>query len=63
MTVMPLLSMRQDIVAAELGETLDDLPLLERLLRCDSKVAHEHIAAVLWDRLATKRPAWLDMSH
>ena len=53
MTSMPLLSMRQDIVAAELGETLDELPLLERLLRCESKVAHEHIAAVLWDRLAT----------
>jgi hypothetical protein len=34
---------------AELGEELDSLPLLERLLRCESGDAHAAVSAVLWD--------------
>ena len=37
----------------ELGETLDDLPLLERLLRCENASAHFEIAALMWDRCAS----------
>lgn len=47
---MPLLSMRQDTADQQLGETLDSLSLLERLLRCENNSAHERIAAILWDR-------------
>ena len=32
------------------GETLEELPLLERLLRCSNSTAHECIAGLLWDR-------------
>ena len=49
----PLLSMRQDLAAEELGETVESLGLLERLLRCESSVAHEQIASLLWDRYET----------
>ena len=45
----PLIGQRTDIAVAELGEELDSLPVLERLLRCESPDAHEEIAAVLWD--------------
>lgn len=37
---------------AELGEELDSLPILERLLRCESPEAHAEIAAVLWDSVS-----------
>jgi hypothetical protein len=30
------------------GES-EDLPLVERLLRCEAEAAHARIAAVLWD--------------
>ena len=49
-TSKPLLSMRQDVFSPELGEDLESLPLLERLLRCENSAAHERIAAILWDR-------------
>lgn len=45
----PLIGQRMDIAAAELGEELDSLPLLERTLRCQSPDAHAEIAATLWD--------------
>ncbi len=46
----PLLSTRWDSVASpELGETVDSLPILERLLRCSSDDAHQEMAAVLWE--------------
>jgi len=32
-----------------MGETLDSLPLLERLLRCELPEAHERISHVIWD--------------
>lgn len=38
-----------DTAAAEIGEELESLPLLERLLRSQSTDAHSEIAAVLWD--------------
>lgn len=48
--VRPLLGMRWGGVACqEIGETLDNLPMLERLLRCEHEGAHGEIAAVLWD--------------
>jgi hypothetical protein len=33
----------------QLGEALDDLPLLERLLRCEAEAAHAVIADTLWE--------------
>lgn len=46
----PLLSTRwEGVVSTELGETLENLPILERLLRCEYDVAHEEMAAVLWE--------------
>jgi hypothetical protein len=33
----------------QVGESEDDLPLLERLLRCENEAAHGPIADVLWD--------------
>ena len=48
----PLLGVRRDTHSPELGETLDSLPLLERLLRCQHEPAHEAISACLWDRSA-----------
>lgn len=46
----PLISTRWDSVACEeIGETVDNLPWLERLLRCESTVAHERMSHVLWD--------------
>ena len=44
------MSIRQDIFDPALGETLDGLPPLERLLRCESVEAHQEIAAALFDR-------------
>ena len=32
-----------------MGETLESLSLLDRLLRCELAEAHEHIAHILWD--------------
>ena len=45
----PLIGQRMDIAASELGEELESLPGLERLLRCQSTDAHAEIAAALWD--------------
>ncbi|KAL6755221.1 dihydrouridine synthase-domain-containing protein [Haematococcus lacustris] len=45
----PLLTTRTDTVDARLGETLDSLDPLERLLRCESEVCHQEVAAALWD--------------
>ena len=45
----PLIGQRADVAMAELGEELDSLPLLERLLRCDSGAAHAAVSAALWD--------------
>lgn len=48
--IQPLISTRWDTVACqEIGETVEDLPWLERLLRCESTDAHESMAHVLWD--------------
>lgn len=33
----------------QVGESQDDLPLLDRLLRCEKEAAHGPIADVLWD--------------
>lgn len=46
----PLLSTRWESVAcAELGETVEGLPPLERLLRCENEAAFEPMAHALWD--------------
>ena len=46
----PLLSTRWESVACtELGETLEDLPPLERLLRCEHEAAFGPIAEALWE--------------
>mmetsp|Transcript_16089 Transcript_16089/g.40885 ORF Transcript_16089/g.40885 Transcript_16089/m.40885 type:complete len:451 (-) Transcript_16089:81-1433(-) len=45
----PLIGTRQDLVDEERGETLEGLPLLERLLRCVDEELHEQIAHSLWD--------------
>lgn len=46
----PLMSTRWEGVAcAELGETLDSLPPLERLLRCESEAAFGPMAEALWE--------------
>lgn len=45
----PLMGRRNDLAVAELGETLESLPVLERLLRCESTSAHKEIAHTLWD--------------
>ncbi len=34
---------------AQLGEELESLPLVERLLRCSAEAAHAEMAAALWD--------------
>ena len=46
----PLISTRWDsVVSPELGETLETLPILERLLRCEHETAHQEMSAVLWE--------------
>ena len=40
---------RTDVAMPELGETLEALPVLERLLRCENTAAHKEIAWALWD--------------
>ena len=45
----PLMGRRNDLAVAELGETLESLPVLERLLRCENTGAHKEIAHTLWD--------------
>lgn len=45
----PLIATRVETADKNLGETLEGLSLLERLLRCESEAAHEHVAAALWD--------------
>lgn len=45
----PLILTRMDLFDERLGETLDGLPLLERLLRAENEKAHEAIANILWD--------------
>jgi len=45
----PLIATRFDLVDEKLGETLEVLPLLERLLRCESEAAHGVIADTLWE--------------
>lgn len=46
----PLLSTRWESVACtELGETVEGLPLLERLLRCENEAAFGPMADALWD--------------
>ena len=44
-----MISTRVDTADENLGESLDTLVPLERLLRCESDEAHEHLAATLWD--------------
>lgn len=43
------MSTRMDLACAELGETVEGLSPLERLLRCESEAAHGPIAEALWD--------------
>lgn len=45
----PLIGQRADVAMAELGEELDSLPLLERLLRCESSDAHAAVSSALWN--------------
>lgn len=46
----PLLSTRWESVACtELGETVEGLPPLERLLRCENEAAFGPIAEALWE--------------
>ena len=45
----PLIATRVETADKNLGETLESLSLLERLLRCESESAHENVAAALWD--------------
>ena len=45
----PLLGVRRDTHSPEMGERLDELPLLERLLRCQHEPAHEAVADRLWE--------------
>ena len=40
---------RTELAMPELGESLESLPLLERLLRCENREAHKEIARALWD--------------
>ena len=47
-TSSPLMSRRDDLFDPRLGETLDSLPPLERLLRCPDPESHSAIAAALW---------------
>ena len=44
----PLMSRRDDLFDPRLGETLESLPPLERLLRCPDPESHAAIAAALW---------------
>ncbi len=49
-TERPLITVRWDSIACEaLGETVDGLDPLERLLRCGSTNAHEEMADCLWE--------------
>lgn len=45
----PLIATRADLAAEQVGENEADLPLLERLLRCENDAAHGPIADILWD--------------
>ncbi|KAK9810018.1 hypothetical protein WJX72_003455 [[Myrmecia] bisecta] len=45
----PLIATRWDVADEAIGQSADDLPLLERLLRCANEQAHLEIAAILWD--------------
>lgn len=45
----PLLNTRLDLAEAALGEELDSLPLIERLLRCENEAAHMALANTVWD--------------
>ncbi len=45
----PLIATRVGIAEPEIGEDLDSLPLLERLLRCPCEDAYEPMAEVLWE--------------
>lgn len=45
----PLILTRMDVTDARLGEELDSLPFLERLLRCENPAAHDAIAGAMWD--------------
>lgn len=40
---------RTSVSMPELGETLESLSLLDRLLRCENTAAHKEIAWALWD--------------
>ena len=51
----PLIATRVEGIADEnLGETLEGLSPLEKLLRCESEEAHEYTAAALWDSVSEK---------
>eukprot|EP01025_Chloroclados_australasicus_P057716 TRINITY_DN72090_c0_g1_i1.p1 TRINITY_DN72090_c0_g1~~TRINITY_DN72090_c0_g1_i1.p1 ORF type:complete len:388 (+),score=30.57 TRINITY_DN72090_c0_g1_i1:121-1164(+) len=45
----PLMQRREDLFDTQIGESLDNLQFLERLLRCQSVQAHEHIANIIWE--------------
>lgn len=50
----PLIATRVDVADENLGEKLEELSFLERLLRCERDEAHEHIAAALWEAASEK---------
>lgn len=54
----PLIATRVEGIADEkLGETLDSLSPLEKLLRCENEQAHEYTAAALWDATSEREAA------
>ncbi len=52
----PLIATRWDSIACEeLGETVEGMDLLERLLRCGSTKAHDAMADILWEAPGDER--------
>ncbi|KAF8063726.1 DUS3L [Scenedesmus sp. PABB004] len=45
----PLIATRSDLADPRVGESEAELPLLERLLRCEAEAAHGPIAEAIWD--------------
>lgn len=63
----PLITTRWDVAVAEVGEDLDTLPALERLLRCAATPCHEQLAEECWAAQsaeeAVERLAALSQQH
>ncbi len=46
-----------------MGESLETLPALERLLRCSNEEAHHALAEALWDRWAAGNLCGISVHH